>query len=131
MAREKRKPQADPSFMDALKAAQEAMRPVFDERRAVEARECPARLERLRELHVSIDAAGGNCPVQIEGHAKGKPFYFRARGEHWSLGIGGDTVGDPDWYLEREYGSWPDAGWMPLHEAYDFLIEGVTLWRNA
>lgn len=128
--RENRKPKSDNAgFLATLREAQEVMRPFFDERRAVEDRECPPRLEKLRKLHVDIKWSGGNCPVQIEGHVKGKPFYFRARGEHWSLGIGGEPVGQPDWYCEEPYGSWPDAGWMHLHEAYDSLIEGILKWR--
>lgn len=128
--KENRKPKSQTkSLMAALEECREAMRPFWETRHEVEARECPPRLERLRELGVNIEQAGGNCPVQIEGHVKGKPFYFRARGDHWSLGIGGDPVMRPAWGIDRPYGEWPEAGWMPLHEAYDFLIEGVEAWR--
>ena len=30
------------------------------------------------------------CPVQCAGTVNGQPFYFRARGERWTLGVGGD-----------------------------------------
>lgn len=126
--KEKRKPKQG-EFMAVIAKMQEAMKPVFDRQRAIEDAECPARLETLQRMHVSIDQAGGNCPVQIDGHVKGQPFYFRARGDAWSLGIGGDPVSSPAWSIERDYGAWPDAGWMPLHEAYDFLIAGIGEWR--
>lgn len=113
-----------------LEELREAWRPIFDEQRRIEAAECPARLERLRELGVAIEAAGGNCPVQIEGKVDGEEFYFRARGDVWSLGIGGEPVGTPDWEIKEDYGTWPDAGWMALHEAYDFLIAGCERWQK-
>jgi hypothetical protein len=72
-------------------------------------------------VEIEIRYLGGNCPVQGEGTINGKKFYFRARGEHWSLGVGADPVGEPEWYHEKPYGVWPDAGWMPLDEAEDFL----------
>ena len=50
---------------------------------------------------LKIDMLGGNCPVQAEGTIDGRPFYFRARGQSWSMGIGGDVVGDPDWYMKQ------------------------------
>lgn len=69
-----------------------------------------------------IDMIGGNCPVQAEGHIGGQPFYFRARGTHWSIGIGGDVVGEPDWYHEEEYPGGPfAAGWMSETEARQFI----------
>lgn len=117
--------------MDALRAAQAAAKPFFDERRAIEAAECPERLNRLVEAGVTIKWAGGNCPVQIEGDVHGQPFYFRARGDSWSVGIGGEPVGSPNWEHEEDYGDWPDAGWMHLHEAYDFLLKAVALCRTA
>lgn len=119
------------NLMDAFKAAQAAAKPFFDERRATEAAECPARLARLHEAGVTVDYAGGNCPVQIEGSIHGQPFYFRARGDAWSVGIGGDPVCKPDWEHYEDYGEWPDAGWMHLHEAYDFLRKALDLWSAA
>lgn len=69
-----------------------------------------------------IDTISGFCPVQAEGTIAGKPFYFRARGERWTMSIGEDPVGihdteGPGWYCECSYGAWPDAGWMPEGEA--------------
>jgi hypothetical protein len=73
-------------------------------------------------MKIEIRWIGGNCPVQGEGTIDGQEFYFRARGEHWSIGIGGDPVGEPEWYYEEGYGSWPDAGWMPEDEARAFIM---------
>lgn len=71
---------------------------------------------------IVIDFLGGNCPVQGEGTINGKPFYFRARGESWSLGIGGaDPCGDAEWEHRAWFGQWPDAGWMTTEEAEGFL----------
>ena len=77
-----------------------------------------------------IDTLGGNCPVQAEGHIGGKTkFYFRSRGEHWSMRIGGrDLIGNPTWYYEEPYGVWPDAGWITPEEASAFIDKAVQLF---
>ncbi len=72
-------------------------------------------------VDVVIATIGGNCPVQAEGTVNGRPFYFRARGDSWSLSIGGDPVRDPEWEHEEWYGVWPAAGWMPEEEALAFI----------
>ena len=69
-----------------------------------------------------IDSLGGNCPVQAEGTIAGKPFYFRARDQHWSIGIGGDPVLAPEWYREQGFGdSEFAAGWMEEDQARRFI----------
>ena len=47
----------------------------------------------------------GPCPVQAVGTIDGMPFYFRARGEQWSFGVGPRPIGNPDWihYVEHEH----------------------------
>jgi hypothetical protein len=71
---------------------------------------------------IKIDMLGGNCPVQAFGTVNGKPFYFRARGEHWSMSIGGvDCIGAPEWHYEEPFGTWPEAGWMSEEQAEQFL----------
>lgn len=74
-----------------------------------------------------IDMIGGNCPVQAEGHIGGRTkFYFRARGDQWSMSIGGrDLIGNPSWYYSEPYGVWPEAGWMPEAEARDFIDKAI------
>lgn len=74
-----------------------------------------------------IDEIGGNCPVQAEGRIGGRTrFYFRARGDHWSMSIGGrDVMRSPAWFYREDYGVWPDAGWMPEVEARDFIDKAI------
>lgn len=71
------------------------------------------------------------CPVQAEGVAYGKKFYFRSRHEHWSLRIGGDDpVGAPEWRHDEHYGQAPfDAGWITLEEALAFIAKALAKWK--
>ena len=82
---------------------------------------------------IEIAWLAGFCPVQAEGTIDGEPFYFRARGDRWSLRIGGDdVVGDPDWRHDECYGEGPfDAGWMDTEEAEVFIREGARLYHEA
>lgn len=78
---------------------------------------------------IIITLLGGNCPVQAEGTINGVEFYFRARGQRWTLGIGGDVVLAPDWCCEEPYGDGPfDAGWMGEDEARGFIEKGAQLY---
>lgn len=79
-------------------------------------------------MTIQITKLGGNCPVQAEGIINGKPFYFRARGDCWSIGIGGDDpVMEPEWSYEEEYGDGPyDAGWMTKEEARAFIEKAAV-----
>lgn len=80
---------------------------------------------------------GGNCPVQAEGTLHGLPFYFRARGEHWSFSLAATAVGDPlavrcgeqdGFTFEEGYGDGPyDAGWMTTDEALAFIHRAAAL----
>lgn len=81
---------------------------------------------------ITVDWIGGNCPVRAEGTINGKPFYFRARGDHWSLGIGGaDPCEDAEWEHYAWYGSWPDAGWMTAQEAEAFLRAAAARYAEG
>lgn len=81
---------------------------------------------------VKIDWIGGNCPVQAEGTICGKPFYFRARGEAWSIGIGGEVVMEPEWYHDEDYGEEAfAAGWMTTDEARAFIDKAAALYRQS
>lgn len=82
----------------------------------------------MADLSINIDYIGGNCPVQAEGHIGGKPFYFRARGERWTIGIGGnDCVTKPEWFYEEPYGEKPyEAGWMPQHVALAMIAKALS-----
>lgn len=81
---------------------------------------------------IEIEWIGGNCPVQSKGTVDGKPFYFRARGDSWSMSIGGeDVVAEPEWYYEEDFGSWPEAGWMSEEEARTFIDKAVGVYRST
>ena len=87
----------------------------------------------MSQTSIEIDEIGGNCPVQAEGRIDGEPFYFRARGARWSIGIGGqDPVCAPEWSHEEPYGDGPfDAGWMSDEEARAFIEKAAGLFRLA
>src|SRR4051812_24067155 len=85
---------------------------------------------------IIIDTIGGNCPVQAEGTIDDWPFYFRARGSHWSLEVaepGFEPCGEAVWehrakYSDEQYA----AGWMTEAEARAFIAQAVPLflaWR--
>jgi hypothetical protein len=77
-----------------------------------------------------VDYIGGNCPVQAEGVIDGKPFYFRARGEHWSMGVGGEPVCSPEWEHVEEWGDGQyAAGWMPEEVAHQMIAKAVAMYR--
>jgi hypothetical protein len=81
---------------------------------------------------IKIDLIGGNCPVQADGTINGVEFYFRARGSRWSIGIGGDVVGAPNWYYGEPYGDGPyDAGWMTEGEARAFIDKAAKLYDES
>jgi hypothetical protein len=82
-------------------------------------------------MMIEIEWIGGNCPVQAEGTVDGKEFYFRARGEAWSMQIGGqDVVGNPEWSYGEDYGDEPfAAGWMSEEEARAFIDKAIGLYR--
>lgn len=82
------------------------------------------------DLDIDIQTIGGNCPVQAEGTVNGVAFYFRARGEHWSMSIGGvDVIGAPEWFYEEEYpGGAYKAGWMEQSEAVAFIEQAAKMW---
>lgn len=83
---------------------------------------------------VNVDWLGGNCPVQAEGTIEGKRFYFRARGEHWSMAVhptaDGDYLSwpndDAEWVYEEEWDVGPfDAGWMPEDVARGMIAKAA------
>jgi len=83
-----------------------------------------------------ITSIGGNCPVQAEGMIGGLPFYFRARGEHWSFRVADKPDGDPvdglGFYYEESYaeGEQFAAGWMEESEARTFIEKAAKLYEE-
>lgn len=82
----------------------------------------------------TIEYLGGNCPVQAEGCVDGHSFYFRARGEHWSLSVskapGGDAMAEDAWFYREYFDEWPNAGWMEKDEAREKLLQACERWRQ-
>lgn len=88
--------------------------------------------EPITEPKVRITLIGGNCPVQAEGTIDDEPFYFRARGSRWFIGIGGEPDDTPDWSRERCYGNTPfAAGWMDLVTARALIYESARLFHAS
>ena len=81
-------------------------------------------------MTITVELTCRACPVHIEGEVDGQPFYFRARGQHWSMGIGGDPVMEPKWYRRRQ---WSEeqfaAGWMDPDVAAALVHECVDAYR--
>jgi hypothetical protein len=87
---------------------------------------------------VVIDWLNGYCPVQAEGTIDGRRFYFRARGEHWSIEVHPTATGEfldwPDYghvWMYRE--PWGDmkfaAGWMPDDVAREMIAKAAVMYR--
>lgn len=72
-----------------------------------------------KEPRVHIESVKGSCPVIARGKIESLPFFFRARGDLWSLGIGkDDPENNPETYFESKY---PGAGWMKKDEACQII----------
>ena len=97
---------------------------------ALDKAEHAAALAVLKSVGATVSMMGGQCPFQAEGTIDGEPFYFRARGAHWRMGIGGDPVSSPAWSVEGEYGTSFEAGWMTAVEAASFMRDAVSQWRE-
>lgn len=119
-----------PQVADQLAAA---IKPRLEDLDAVWKREGAKALERVTATGATLYTYGGNCPVQAEGIIDGKAFYFRARGQHWQFHVAdrpGLIFDKPLLYIDRLYSDQPyEAGWMPLHEAMGFIVEGIGIWR--
>jgi hypothetical protein len=88
---------------------------------------------------IKIEWVDGKCPVQSEGEIDGCRYYFRARGEHWSITIAPkDVTGDyKEWpttdeainrefRYEEEWGDGPyAASWMPEDVAREMIAKGA------
>lgn len=82
---------------------------------------------------------GGACPVQGDGEVDGVPFYFRARGRHWSIEFGlgtdedgrltGETIFERGGETVGEY----SASWMRARHAAALVRASVNdfrIWRG-
>lgn len=83
----------------------------------------------MNQCKFTIDWIDGNCPVQAEGSINGARFYFRSRGEHWSMEIcktDADYLNWPEecqvWERCEPWGDGPyAAGWMPEEDARQII----------
>jgi len=90
----------------------------------------------MRSPTIVIEELGGNCPVQAEGTIDKVPFYFRARGDHWSIRVAMSKFGvwgEDAFYHEELYkgGEQYAAGWMPTDEARGFIQRGAELYAKT
>ncbi len=78
---------------------------------------------------VVISEIAGQQPVEAEGTIDGLPFYFRARGVAWSIGIGGEPIFDPMWYHREPWGHGGSAGQMPDDEVAALIHHAADRYR--
>lgn len=82
----------------------------------------------------------GHAPVQFEGTVDDKCFYFRSRGNHWSLNIDDDSdscVAEDT--VTRSFscrGRYSDsndyaASYIPYEQAEEIIRCGIDLWRRG
>jgi len=81
------------------------------------------------------------CPVQIEGAVDGMRFYYRARWDAWSFGVGHTSDDAIRARHEDVRDGWSTGGeaegddaflgsWMPHSEAWRHVIESIAAWRT-
>jgi hypothetical protein len=110
------------------------IQPRLDEEDAQWAEHGEAAMRAFHATGATLDTIGGNCPVQAEGTVDGQRFYFRARGEGWQFHVAptDEEIFDAGRMIcDEDYGVWPDAGWMPRHEALGFIVRGISEYRAA
>ncbi len=97
-------------------------------------KELPSEFQNLPE-DIKIEMIGGYCPYQINGTICGIPFYFRSRGQRWSLSIDRKdplALPEPEWFYRKDYPGEPgSAGWIDDAEARRFFDEAVSAWRET
>jgi hypothetical protein len=89
---------------------------------------------------LTVEFLGGECPVQGWGTCGGWSWYFRARGEQWTISasdgsvdaIDVDATSDVTFYYEEEYAfgvSQYDAGYMSHDEARHYIVRELSRLR--
>ncbi len=84
---------------------------------------------------------GGTCPVQGYGTVDGHQWCFRARGNTWEMVIAdghddqldcyvhNDPSSKPGWWIREAWGTWPEAGYMPLATAWEKIEQAISALR--
>lgn len=81
---------------------------------------------------IVIEYISGICPVQAEGTIDGKPFYFRARGQRWSIEIETVSPDHPSFVYSEPWGDDAfAAGWMDEDEARRLIARGAAEFRKT
>ena len=89
-----------------------------------------------------LDSIGGNCPVQaditLRHNGEERLAYFRARGDAWSVEVwapgrkrassDGLPEGSAEWFIEMDWGTGYDAGWMELDAARALIAWALDGW---
>jgi len=90
-----------------------------------------------REPEIIYTELGGACPVQAEGTIDGHPFYFRYRGDEWSLTIapvGGDpmdTAAAVYYRNRRDHTGEIFNGWMEDAEVREIIAACAQEWAEG
>ena len=80
---------------------------------------------------LEAEVTSGAQPLQIEGTIDNEPFVFRARGQHWTMAIGGDPANEPKWQMGDAWGYKPDAAdRMPEDVGRAIVERCCTVWRT-
>lgn len=81
-------------------------------------------------MPLTIEYLGGNCPVQSEGMFDDYQYYFRARGQHWSIELTDPTNLIPILMIKVQYGDSDfAAGWMPRDDAFKIIVSTYFKWK--
>lgn len=75
----------------------------------------------------------GIVPVQAEGKLPtGEHYYFRSRGEGWSLSVADkeEDIFEKNkfWYYREDKYNWPEAGYICDYEAIRYFNKAVKLY---
>ncbi len=83
-------------------------------------------------MSLTFSYLGGNCPVQSEGMFDEYEFYFRARGQHWSIELIDPNTLKTVFEMRVEYGEGGfSAGWMPHDEAFMIIVSQYFKWKKG
>jgi hypothetical protein len=86
----------------------------------------------LRVEGWTVKHVGLAAPLQLEGRLpNGEAFYFRARRDEVSLGVGGDPCWYPVWEGREPYGSDENASYLPGKDGLAVLRRIVDAYRAA
>lgn len=81
-------------------------------------------------MSLKINYLGGKCPVQSEGQFDEYSYYFRSRGQHWSIEVTDASDMTVLFELKVKYGDSDfAAGWMSENEAFQLIVSTYFKWK--